>query len=137
MESSPLRFLDLDVSLMLAGEVRNSQEEEARKFYEIEYYEEYNNLNHGNHNILSRVFNEIYCNIQNNLTIILRLRQARDYRWAHGKTWYELSIHERMCIFEKERFAEEEILKEEERLEEEDHYISDISWHNYLHMSKP
>jgi hypothetical protein len=42
-----------------------------------------------------------------------------------------------MCIFEKERFAEEEILKEEERLEEEDHYISDISWHNYLHMSKP
>ena len=107
MENSPLRFLDYDVSLMLAGEVRNSQEEEARKFYEIEYYEEYNNLNHGNHNILSRVFNEIYCNIQNNLTIILRLRQARDYRWAHGKTWFEFPIHERVCIFEQERSERE------------------------------
>ena len=29
MEFSPLRFLDLDVSLMLADEVRNSQEEEV------------------------------------------------------------------------------------------------------------
>ena len=102
MESSPLRFLDLDVSLMLAGEVRNSQEDEARKFYEIEYYEEYNNLNHGNHNILSRVFNEIYYNILNN-----RHDLSRDYRWAHGKTWFEFRIHERICIFEQERTERE------------------------------
>ena len=131
MESSPLRFLDLDVSLILSDQVRLSQEEEARRFHEIVYYEEYN-LNEDNHKLISRVFDEIHFIIKNN-----RLNLSNDYRWAHGKTWYELSIHERMCIFEKERFAEEEILKEEERLEEEDHYISDISWHNYLHMSKP
>jgi hypothetical protein len=33
MEISPLRFLDYDVSLMLAVQVRLSQEEEARKFH--------------------------------------------------------------------------------------------------------
>jgi len=33
MENSPLRFLDYDVSLMLADEVRISQEEEARRFH--------------------------------------------------------------------------------------------------------
>ena len=132
MEFSPLRFLDNDVSQMLTDQVRFSQEEEARTFHEIVYYEEYN-LNENNHKLISRVFDEIYFNIKNN-----RHDLSRDYRWAHGKTWYELSIHERMCIFEEERFAEEEILEEEERLEEEaSQYISDISWHNYLHMSKP
>ena len=33
MENSPLRFLDLDVSLMLAEQVRLSQEVEARRFH--------------------------------------------------------------------------------------------------------
>ena len=33
MENSPLRFLDYDVSLMLAGELRNSQGKEARKYH--------------------------------------------------------------------------------------------------------
>ena len=33
MENSPLRFLDYDVSLMLADQVRISQEEEARRFH--------------------------------------------------------------------------------------------------------
>ena len=33
MENSPLRFLDFDVSLMLADQVRISQEEEARRFH--------------------------------------------------------------------------------------------------------
>ena len=33
MENSPIRFLDLDVSLMLADQVRVSQEEEARRFH--------------------------------------------------------------------------------------------------------
>ena len=61
MEFSPLRFLDLDVSLMLADQVRISQEDEARKFYEIVYYHaEYNNLNQDNHNLMSRVFDEVY-----------------------------------------------------------------------------
>ena len=33
MENSPLRFLDYDMSLMLADQVRISQEEEARRFH--------------------------------------------------------------------------------------------------------
>ena len=33
MDNSPLIFLDLDVSLMLADQVRVSQEEEARRFH--------------------------------------------------------------------------------------------------------
>ena len=33
MEKSPLRFLDYDMSLMLADQVRLSQEEEARRFH--------------------------------------------------------------------------------------------------------
>ena len=33
MENSPLRFLDYDMSLMLADQVRLSQEEEARRFH--------------------------------------------------------------------------------------------------------
>jgi len=33
MENSPLRFLDYDVSLMLADQVKISQEEEARRFH--------------------------------------------------------------------------------------------------------
>ena len=33
METSPLIFLDYDVSLMLADQVRVSQEEEAKKFH--------------------------------------------------------------------------------------------------------
>ena len=103
MENSPLRFLDLDVSLMLAGEVRNSQEKEARRFYEIEYYEEYNNLNHGNHNILSRVFNEVYYNIQNE-----RHDLSRGAAYGmRGATWFEFPIHERVCIFEQERHERE------------------------------
>ena len=131
MENSPLRFLDYDVSLMLADQVKVSQEKEARRFHYNLYNDEYN-LNENNHKLISRVFDEIYFNIKNN-----RHDLSRDYRWAHGKTWYELSIHERMCIFEEERFAEEEILEEEKRLEEEESQYLDISWHNYLHMSKP
>ena len=39
-ENSPLKFLDYDVSLMLADQVRVSQEEEARKFhYNLYTYE--------------------------------------------------------------------------------------------------
>jgi len=33
MENSPLRFLDYDVSLMLADQVRLSQEKESRRFH--------------------------------------------------------------------------------------------------------
>ena len=40
METSPIRFLDYDVSLMLADQVRLSQEVKARKFhYNLYTYE--------------------------------------------------------------------------------------------------
>ena len=120
MENSPLRFLDYDISLMLADQVRISQEEEARKFHFNNYKEcrvGENDLNQDNHYLLSSVFDTIYSNIEEN-----PLDLSRDYRWARGKTWFELSIHERLCIFEEERCEEEER-----------QYISDYSWHNYLH----
>ena len=40
MENSPIKFLDYDASLMLADQVRISQEEEARRFhYNLYSYE--------------------------------------------------------------------------------------------------
>jgi len=41
MEDCPLRFLDLDVSLMLAEQVRLSQEVEARRFHSYIYVAPY------------------------------------------------------------------------------------------------
>ena len=60
MESSPLRFLDLDVSLMLADEVRNSQEKEARAFHDNLFENSHEiNLNWEHHYLMARVFEEI------------------------------------------------------------------------------
>ena len=59
MESSPLRFLDLDVSLMLADEVRNSQEKEARAFHDNFTVVPRFNLNWEHHYLMVRVFEEI------------------------------------------------------------------------------
>ena len=127
MENSPLRFLDFDASKILTDHVRLSQEEEARKFHDIVYCGEIN-LNQDNHHFISMIFKEIYYNIENNPLYIYGL----------DITWFELPIHERVGIFEQERLEEEERLKEEERLEEEaSQYISDRSWYNYFHMSKP
>ena len=116
METSPLRFIDYDISLMLADQVRLSQEEAARKFH-------YNNsdnshgidLNQDNHYLLSSVFDTIYSNIQNNP------RELIDSYWAIGKTWFKLSIHHRICIFEEERCEEEQR-----------QYCSDRSWYKYV-----
>ena len=60
MESSPLRFLDLDVSLMLADEVRNSQEEEARAFHDNLFENSHEiNLNWNNHYLMSHIFEDV------------------------------------------------------------------------------
>jgi len=65
MENSPLRFLDCDVSLMLAGEVRNSQEEEARKYHHNLYQSRPSGLPsnslplHYHHGIICRVLNRL------------------------------------------------------------------------------
>ena len=120
MEFSPLRFLDFDASQMLTDQVRISREDKARKFHSNNYkgcrVGEID-LNQDNHYLLSSVFDTIYSNIEDN-----PLDLSRDYRWARGKTWFELSIHERLCIFEEERCEEEER-----------QYISDYSWYKYLH----
>jgi len=60
MESSPLIFLDLDVSLMLADQVRISQEEEARKFHSNNFENSHEiDLNQSNHYHISMIFDEI------------------------------------------------------------------------------
>ena len=60
MESSPLRFLDLDVSLMLADEVRSSQEDEARTFHDnLRENSHEINLNWGHKRLIVCVFKDI------------------------------------------------------------------------------
>ena len=120
MENSPLRFLDYDMSLMLAKKVRISQEEEARKFHSNNYKEclvGESDLNQDNHYFLSSVFDTIYSEIGDN-----PLDFPNDYRWARGRTWFELSIHERQRIFEEERSEEEDCQA-----------CMDYSWRQYLH----
>ena len=62
MENSPLRFLDYDVSLMLADQVRISQEEEARRFhYNLYSFESVHTSTipgyyYRDHNIICRAF---------------------------------------------------------------------------------
>jgi len=60
MENSPLRFLDMDVSLMLADEVEVSQKEEAQRFHSNNF--ENSNIVHLNryhHYFISKIFDEI------------------------------------------------------------------------------
>ena len=60
MESSPLRFLDYDVSLMIADQVRNSQEDEARRFHDNMWENSQEiNLNWEHHYLMTRVFEDI------------------------------------------------------------------------------
>jgi len=62
MESSPLRFLDYDVSLLLADQVRLSQEDEARTFhYNLYTFESVHTstipgYHYRDHNIICRAF---------------------------------------------------------------------------------
>ena len=65
MENSPLRFLDLDVSLMLAGEVRNSQEKEARKHHHNLYQSRPSGGWHGRHTV--HYHHGIICRVLNRL----------------------------------------------------------------------
>ena len=60
MENSPLRFLDYDMSLMLADQVRISQEDAARK-YHSNNFENSNelHLNQRRHYFISKIFDEI------------------------------------------------------------------------------
>ena len=60
MESSPLRFLDYDMSLMLADQVRISQEEESRTFHDNLFENSHEiNLNWENHQLMSHIFEDV------------------------------------------------------------------------------
>ena len=60
MENSPLRFLDYDISLMLADQVLISQEEEARRFHSNNFENSHEiDLNQGHHYFISMAFEEI------------------------------------------------------------------------------
>ena len=57
METSPLRFLDNDVSQMLGGQVRCSQEEQARRFHSYNFENSHKiNLNNQLHYKISDAF---------------------------------------------------------------------------------
>jgi len=58
MNTSPLRFLDYDMCLMLTEQVRISQGEEARKFHS-NLFESAIDKNKANHYLISKVFDEM------------------------------------------------------------------------------
>ena len=55
MESSPLKFLDNDVSQMLCEQVRLSKEEEARRFHD-DLYHNGEKTNKVSHNFIVRIY---------------------------------------------------------------------------------
>jgi len=58
MESSPLKYLDNDVSQMLCEQVRLSQEEEARRFHDnLFHYGE--KANGESHNFIVRIYSRM------------------------------------------------------------------------------
>jgi hypothetical protein len=57
MENSPMRFLDYDVSLMLADQVKISQEEEAQRFHSNNF--ENSNIIHLNRDHHYFIFKDI------------------------------------------------------------------------------
>ena len=58
METSPLIYLDYNVSQMLCEQVRLSQEEESRR-YHSELFENDMDKNRNNHYLISNIFNDI------------------------------------------------------------------------------
>ena len=58
MNTSPLRFLDYDMCLMLTEQVRISQGEEAKKFHS-NLFESAIDQNKENHYLISKVFDEM------------------------------------------------------------------------------
>jgi len=60
MENSPLCFLDYDVSLMLADQVKISQQEESRRFHSNNFENSNRiHLNRDHHYFISKIFDEI------------------------------------------------------------------------------
>ena len=55
MESSPLKFMDNDVSQMLCEQVRLSKEEESRKFHDDLYYNG-EKMNEVSHNFIVKIY---------------------------------------------------------------------------------
>ena len=59
MENSPLKFLDYDVSLMLADQVKISQEDYARKYHHNLYRSSTPGATQREHGIICRAFKGI------------------------------------------------------------------------------
>ena len=60
MNTSPLRFLDYDMCIMLNEQVRISQGEEARKFHSNNFENSHElDLNQRRHYLISKVFDEM------------------------------------------------------------------------------
>ena len=95
MENSPLRFLDYDVSLILADEVRNSQEKEARKYhYNLYSFESVHTSTipgnyYRDHNIICLVLNR------------LRYKYAGGQWWDVDKTSSK-PVQQRINLYEQE-----------------------------------
>jgi hypothetical protein len=95
MENSPLRFLDYDVSLMLADQVRISKEEEARRFHYNLYSLESVHTStipgylYRNHNIICLVLNR------------LRYKYAGGQWWDVDKTSSK-PVQQRINLYEQE-----------------------------------
>jgi hypothetical protein len=77
MESSPLKYLDNDVSQMLCKQVRSAREEEARRFHDdlFHYGEKFNGLNH---NFIVNVYDDM---MKNNKKLLHHIVPGADTPW--------------------------------------------------------
>ena len=82
MENSPLRFLDYDVSLMLADQVPLSRDEKSRKFHSENLQNKNEYINYHNINLLSMVFSNIYYKIE--------VGEAKEKRLGYVGPWTRL-----------------------------------------------
>ena len=82
MENSPIRFLDYDVSLMLADQVPVSRTDKSRKFHSENYNNKNEYINYHNRHLLSTVFSNIYNKIE--------IGEAKEKRLGYVGPWTRL-----------------------------------------------
>ena len=84
MESSPLKYLDYDVSQILCEQVRLSREEEARRFHDnlFHYGEKMNRLSH---NLIVRIYVDgFFGKYPKYITAqVARIFPITDPQWSH------------------------------------------------------
>jgi hypothetical protein len=82
MENSPLKFLDYDISLILAEQVKISQEKEARNYHSENLQNKNEYINYHYINLLSMVFSNIYYKIE--------VGEAKEKRLGYVGPWTRL-----------------------------------------------